>query len=150
MTVIAARIFPHARSPNRERPHHTRRSGNTGAAEALHFIKAARERGDDGMEILMIDPRRRLERLGEQLGKQLGLAAILSAAMMTASFARTAVQEPNAYASNETATRPWSAPVGHRQPRAADIPATTSASHQIIDQEDVIRDRKIKGICRGC
>ncbi|WP_456753753.1 hypothetical protein [Bradyrhizobium sp. USDA 4461] len=59
------------------------------------------------------------------------------------------MQEPSAYASNETATRPWSAPVGHRQPRAADIPAA-AASQQTIDQEDAIVDRKIRGICRGC
>ncbi|TWB97000.1 hypothetical protein FBZ93_107246 [Bradyrhizobium macuxiense] len=85
-----------------------------------------------------------------RLGKQIGLAAILSAAMATSSFAQSAVQEPNANASNETATRPWSAPVGHRQPRAADIPAAASASQQIIDQEDAIVDRKIRGICRGC
>lgn len=85
-----------------------------------------------------------------RLGKQIGLAAILSAAMATSSFAQSAVQELNAYASNETATRPWSAPVGHRQPRAADIPAAASASQQIIDQEDAIVDRKIRGICRGC
>ncbi|OKO71518.1 hypothetical protein [Bradyrhizobium sp. NAS96.2] len=85
-----------------------------------------------------------------RLGKQIGLAAILSAAMATSSFAQSAVQQLNAYASNETATRPWSAPVGHRQPRAADIPAATSASQQIIDQEDAIVDRKIRGICRGC
>jgi hypothetical protein len=58
--------------------------------------------------------------------------------------------EPLAYASNETTTRPWSAPVGHRQPRSADLPASTSAPQQIIDQEDAIVDRKIKGICRGC
>ncbi len=91
----------------------------------------------------MIDLRR--------LGRRLGLAAILSVAVTTSCFAQaTTVQEPRAFASNETATRPWSAPVGHRQPRAADIPAAASASQQIIDQEDAIVDRKIKGICRGC
>ncbi len=60
------------------------------------------------------------------------------------------MQEPGTYAANETATRPWSAPVGHRQPRAADIPAAASTPQQIIDQEDAIVDRKIRGICRGC
>ena len=117
--------------------------GNTRTREVLHFIKAARKRGDDGMEILMIDLRR--------LGTRLGLAAILSVAVTTSCFAQaTTVQEPRAFASNETATRPWSAPVGHRQPRAADIPAAAASSQQIIDQEDAVVDRKIKGICRGC
>ncbi|MHC2333225.1 hypothetical protein [Bradyrhizobium sp. USDA 4454] len=108
---------------------------------ALHFIEAARKRGDDGMESLMSYYRR--------LGKQVGLAAILSATMATACFAQASVREPNAYAANETATRPWLAPVGHRQPRVADIPAA-AAAQQIIDQEDAIVDRKIRGICRGC
>ncbi len=82
--------------------------------------------------------------------RRLGLAAILSAAMVSPVLAEAMVQEPIAYASNETATRPWSAPVGHRQPRAADIPASISASQQIIDREDANVDLKIKGVCRGC
>jgi hypothetical protein len=82
--------------------------------------------------------------------RRLGLAAILSAAMATPGLAQAIVQEPGVYASNETATMPWSAPVGHRQPRATDIPASTSASQQIIDQEDANVDRKIRGVCRGC
>jgi hypothetical protein len=69
--------------------------------------------------------------------KALGLATILSAAIATP-----------ALAAGETATRPWSAPVGHRQPRAADIPQ--SVSSQSLDQEDIDVDRKIRGICRGC
>lgn len=82
--------------------------------------------------------------------KRLGLAATLLAAMTTCCLAQATVERPVAYASNETATRPWSAPVGHRQPRAADIPAATSLSQQMFDQEDAIVDRKIRGICRGC
>ncbi len=49
---------------------------------------------------------------------------------------------------HETATRPWSAPVGHRQPRAADVP--TSDSLSVLDQEDAYVDRKISSVCRGC
>jgi hypothetical protein len=69
--------------------------------------------------------------------KFLGLAAILSAAIATP-----------ALAAGEAATRPWSAPVGHRQPRAADI--RPSVSPQTLDQEDIDVDRKIRGVCRGC
>jgi hypothetical protein len=50
----------------------------------------------------------------------------------------------------ETTTRPWSAPVGHRQPRAGDILTSTSASRYVLDQEDARVDRKIRGVCRGC
>jgi hypothetical protein len=67
----------------------------------------------------------------------LGVAIILSVATITP-----------ALSAGETATKPWSAPVGHRQPRAADVPA--SASQQLFDQEDAIVDRKISNICRGC
>jgi hypothetical protein len=69
-----------------------------------------------------------------------GVAAILSAAIAT----------PVLAAGRETATRPWSAPVGHRQPRPADIPASASPSQQTLDQEDAYVDRKISNVCRGC
>jgi hypothetical protein len=71
--------------------------------------------------------------------KLLGLAAILSAVIATPVLA-----------AGETTTRPWSAPVGHRQPRAADVPASTSVSQQTPDQEDANVDRKISNVCRGC
>jgi hypothetical protein len=51
------------------------------------------------------------------------------------------------YALNETTIRPWSAPIGHRQPRAADVPASTTVH---IDPEEAVVDRKIRGVCRGC
>jgi hypothetical protein len=51
-------------------------------------------------------------------------------------------------AGKEMTTRPWTAPVGHRQPHANDVPA--SASQSWLDQEDANVDRKISGICRGC
>ncbi|WP_245301752.1 hypothetical protein [Bradyrhizobium sp. LTSP885] len=87
--------------------------------------------------------------LERNLGR-FGLVAIRSAALAAAILAQTTIQAPSAYASNEMTTRPWSAPVGHRQPHAADLPASVSASQQIIDQEDANIDRKIRGICRGC
>jgi len=50
----------------------------------------------------------------------------------------------------ETTTRPWTSPVGHRQPRAADVPASTSVSQQSLDQEDANIDRLIRIVCRRC
>jgi hypothetical protein len=64
-------------------------------------------------------------------------------------LALTPTFRPSA-AGKETTTRPWSAPVGHRQPRAADVPASTSASPYVAEQEDANVDRKISGVCRGC
>jgi len=71
--------------------------------------------------------------------KLLGLAVILSGAIATP-----------ALAAGETATRPWSAPIGHHQPRAADVLPSTSASQKTLDQEDANVDRKIRNVCRGC
>jgi hypothetical protein len=53
-------------------------------------------------------------------------------------------------AGNETATRPWSAPVGHHQPSAADVLESASASQPILDQEDANVDRIVRSVCRGC
>ena len=101
----------------------------------------------------------------------LGVTAILSTTLATPVLAQTvpfqrqevavldrAVADAMAFAppsrslapGNETTTRPWSAPVGHRQPGVADIPASTSASQRILDQEDENVNRIIRGICRGC
>jgi hypothetical protein len=55
-----------------------------------------------------------------------------------------------AIAGKETTTRPWTAPIGHRQPHAARVPTSTSGSLDVLDQEDANVDRKISGVCRGC
>ncbi|MBI5261668.1 MAG: hypothetical protein HY852_07605 [Bradyrhizobium sp.] len=44
------------------------------------------------------------------------------------------------------------APVGHRQPRAADVPSEKNLSdpNSPANKEDAALDRKIRNICRGC
>jgi hypothetical protein len=43
------------------------------------------------------------------------------------------------------------APIGHRQPRAGDVPAEARADDPgKIDAQDKELDRMIKGICKGC
>lgn len=104
-----------------------------------------------------------------------GMAAILSTTLVTPVLAQAVIQQPSAPSQkrilldrgvadamalappsrflapgNETTTRPWSAPTGHRQPGIADVPASTSASQQILDQEDANVNRIIRGVCRGC
>ena len=46
----------------------------------------------------------------------------------------------------------WPAPVGHRQPRASDVPSEKNLSNPNTpaNKEDAELDRKIKSICRGC
>jgi hypothetical protein len=102
----------------------------------------------------------------------LGGAAILSTAIVTPVLAQAVIQKPgiqepgggrgtaNAMASvpafvpskrgNETSTKPWSAPVGHRQPRVDEVPAPAPLAQEALDQEDANVDRKINNICRGC
>ena len=45
-----------------------------------------------------------------------------------------------------------SAPVGHRQPRAGDVPSDKLASDPSdpLSKENQALDKKIKSICRGC
>ena len=47
------------------------------------------------------------------------------------------------------------APVGHRQPRASDVPNATGDIQNVqlpdlLAKENAALDRKIKSICRGC
>jgi hypothetical protein len=44
------------------------------------------------------------------------------------------------------------APVGHRQPRAGDVPSEKNLSNpnDPVNKEDAALDKKIKSICRGC
>jgi hypothetical protein len=44
------------------------------------------------------------------------------------------------------------APVGHRQPRAGDVPNEKNLSdpNNPVNKEDAQLDKKIKSICRGC
>ena len=51
---------------------------------------------------------------------------------------------------NETATRPWSAPAGHHQPRAIDVLTSASSFEQFFEEEDARVDRIMRNICRGC
>jgi hypothetical protein len=44
------------------------------------------------------------------------------------------------------------APVGHRQPRADQVPSEKNLANpnDPVNKEDAALDRKIKSICRGC
>ena len=47
---------------------------------------------------------------------------------------------------------PLPAPVGHRQPRADEVPSDkdNSSATEAMKREDAALDRKLKSICRGC
>ncbi|MET3845947.1 hypothetical protein [Bradyrhizobium sp. OAE829] len=44
------------------------------------------------------------------------------------------------------------APIGHRQPRASDVPESKNMNdpNDPLSKENALLDRKIKSICRGC
>ena len=44
------------------------------------------------------------------------------------------------------------APIGHRQPRASDVPPEKNLNdpNDPLSKENALLDRKIKSICRGC
>ena len=75
---------------------------------------------------------------------------LLALALASTIGAASAQSFHPAAAGKETTTKPWTAPVGHRQPHAAAIPSTTIGPRDFLDQEDANVDRKINGICRGC
>ena len=53
----------------------------------------------------------------------------------------------------EKSTQPIrEAPVGHRQPRAGDVPSEKNLNdpNDPLSKENAILDRKIRSICRGC
>ncbi|WP_424627321.1 hypothetical protein [Bradyrhizobium sp. SYSU BS000235] len=50
-----------------------------------------------------------------------------------------------------SAQKPWPAPVGHRQPRISDIPASAQLSSAELDEQRQDRELNAKLIiCRGC
>ena len=67
------------------------------------------------------------------------------------------VGAPEAFAQGGSSTAqknpgPVQAPVGHRQPRAGDVPNERNLSNpnDPVNKEDAALDKKIKSICRGC
>jgi hypothetical protein len=62
------------------------------------------------------------------------------------SMGSSSTSSPNTYGSVPEA------PIGHRQPRADQVPDEKNLSNPSdpINKEDAILDKKIKSICRGC
>jgi hypothetical protein len=76
------------------------------------------------------------------------LALLIFGSMATAQTAGTGSQATKSSSSKPTPD----APVGHRQPRADQVPAEKNLGdpNDPINREDAALDRKIKSICRGC
>ena len=79
-------------------------------------------------------------------------AAALALAANAAAFAQSG-RNKGSMSDSMSGSRPTiDAPVGHRQPRTADVPDERKLSNPSdpMNKEDAALDRKIKSICRGC
>jgi hypothetical protein len=85
-----------------------------------------------------------------------GLIAVLALLVLIAgpaAMAQTGSGGTGSSASgNKGGTGPLPAPVGHRQPRAGDVPPEKNLSNpnDPVNKEDAALDKRIKSICRGC
>jgi hypothetical protein len=77
--------------------------------------------------------------------------ALLALVGGPAAMAQTGGNTGSSGAANQS-QMPREAPVGHRQPRASDVPSEKNLSNPSdpMNKEDAALDRKIKSICRGC
>jgi hypothetical protein len=79
----------------------------------------------------------------------LAVVALIGTAV-PAAIAQTT--NPGASSSSSGKQGPWPAPVGHRQPRADEVPSEKNLNNpnEPVNREDAALDRQIKSICRGC
>jgi hypothetical protein len=70
----------------------------------------------------------------------------------TLAMAQTGSNKGSSGATTSTPPSGREAPIGHRQPRAGDVPSEKNLSNpdNPVNREDAALDRKIKSICRGC
>jgi hypothetical protein len=82
--------------------------------------------------------------------RSIAAMAILVAMGGPVATAQTAGNTGSSGANQSQMTR--DAPVGHRQPRADQVPSEKNLSNpnDPVNKEDAALDRKIKSICRGC
>ena len=79
-------------------------------------------------------------------------AAALAVAANAAALAQGGRNKGSTTDSMSNSRSMMDAPVGHRQPRAGDVPDERNLSNpnDPVNREDAALDRKIKSICRGC
>ena len=76
--------------------------------------------------------------------------ALLASIGSPAAMAQSGSNTGSAGATNSAPSR--EAPVGHRQPRAGDVPSEKNLNdpNDPLSKENALLDKKIKSICRGC
>jgi len=83
--------------------------------------------------------------------KLIPIMALLALVGGPAAMAQTGGNTGASGAANQPRSIP-EAPIGHRQPRADQVPSEKNLSNpnDPMNKEDAALDRKIKSICRGC
>jgi hypothetical protein len=83
--------------------------------------------------------------------KLIRIVALLVLTAGPAAIAQTG-SGPRLPTANPNTPPPPEAPIGHRQPRADQVPPEKNLSNpnDPANKEDAALDRKIKSICRGC
>ncbi|HEX9209909.1 MAG TPA: hypothetical protein VF901_05320 [Bradyrhizobium sp.] len=83
--------------------------------------------------------------------KKIIVAASLLVLLGGAAVAQTGTKGSTSSGATSSGSLP-EAPVGHRQPRAGDVPNEKNLSdpNNPVNKEDAALDKKIKSICRGC
>lgn len=83
--------------------------------------------------------------------KKIMLAASLVVLLGGAAMAQTGTKGSTSPGATSSGSVPQ-APIGHRQPRAGDVPSEKNLSdpNNPVNKEDAALDKKIKSICRGC
>lgn len=79
----------------------------------------------------------------------LRLIVVLSFLIVTVAPGFTQSRDPSVGTGNVDRAVP-EAPVGHRQPRAADVPKNTMEDSWMRFDQDPKLQRALKGVCRGC
>jgi len=79
------------------------------------------------------------------------LIATMALALLSGGTAAVA-QNQGAGSSGAASSTIPQPPIGHRQPRADQVPSEKNLNdpNDLLAKENAILDRKMKGICRGC
>jgi hypothetical protein len=83
--------------------------------------------------------------------KKIMVAASLVVLLGGAAIAQTGTKGSSTSGGASSGSLPQ-APIGHRQPRAGDVPNEKNLNdpNNPVNKEDAQLDKKIKSICRGC
>ena len=86
------------------------------------------------------------------MNKTAGVFALLVLFSGAEALAQSGMNKGSSSTGQTTSGGVPEAPIGHRQPRAGDVPDEKNLGNpnDAMSKEDAALDKKIKSICRGC